>query len=233
MVVGLSRRALLVLAAALVFTDRAAAHSLQEVEADLVSKEKYFQPADSEAPGFDLQDATGKDVKLSGFKGKVVVLHFIYTNCPDTCPLHAEKIAAIQQIINISPMKQLVQFISVTTDPKHDIGKVLTDFGENHGLDPVNWTFLTARPDQPENITRDLAKAYGVEFKFMDNGEQMHGVLTSVIDQGGRLRGRFHGMEFQNISLVLFANALVNIASEHHGTASPGLWSRFTSWLGP
>lgn len=232
MVIGLSRRAFFIFAAISAFAGRTAAHSLKDVETDLVSKEKYFQPADSEAQGFELQDATGKNVKLSDFKGKVVVLHFIYIDCPDTCPLHAEKIAAIQQMINISPMKELTQFISITTDPKRDTGKALTEFGEAHGLDPVNWNFLTAKPDQPESITRDLAKAYGVEFKIMDNGDQMHGVLTSVIDQSGRLRGRFHGMEFQNLSLVLFANALVNIASEHHETSSPGLWSRFTRWLG-
>jgi len=210
----------------------ASAHTLQQVEDDLLKQEKYFQPIDSEAPGFDLQDAAGRNVKVSDFKGKVVVLHFIYTNCPDTCPLHAEKIAAIQQMINISPMKALTQFISITTDPKRDNGTVLSDFGGNHGLDPVNWTFLTATPGQPESSTRDLAKAYGAEFKIMDDGEQMHGVLTSVIDQSGRLRGRFHGMEFANLSLVLFANALVNVAAEHHETAAPGLWDGLRSWLG-
>ncbi|MCC7482242.1 MAG: SCO family protein, partial [Hyphomicrobiales bacterium] len=194
-------------------------------------KEQYFQPAKKDAPDFNLQDADGHDVKLSDFKGKVVVLHFIYTNCPDFCPLHAEKIAAIQKMVNISPMKDQLQFISVTTDPKRDNGKVLRDFGKNHGLDPVNWTFLTAKPGQPETITRDLAQAYGVEFKTMGNGEQMHGVLTNVIDQNGHLRGRFHGMEFANLSLVIFANALINIASEHHEQPAPGFWEKLRSWF--
>ena len=65
------------------------------------------------------------------------MLHFIYTNCPDLCPLHAELIAKIQSMVNLTPMKEGVRFISITTDPSKDRGEVLRDYG--HGLDPVNW----------------------------------------------------------------------------------------------
>ncbi len=228
----LTRRLLIASAVLPAFARTAAAHMLEQVQNKLLNSEKYFQAADKDVPDFDLQDATGKEVKFSDFRGKVVVLHFVYTNCPDTCPLHAEKIAAIQHMVNITPMKAAVQFISITTDPKRDTGKVLMDFGENHGLDPVNWTFLTAKPGQPEGITRDLAQAYGVEFKIMGNGDQMHGILTNVIDQKGRLRARFHSLRFDNLSLVLFANALVNIASEQHERPVAGIWGKIDGWFG-
>ncbi|HET6159938.1 MAG TPA: SCO family protein [Dongiaceae bacterium] len=70
------------------------AHSLEEVEAETSQKEKYFQPIDKPAPDFTLRDADGRIVRLIDFRGKVVVLHFIYTHCPDICPLHAERIKA-------------------------------------------------------------------------------------------------------------------------------------------
>ena len=227
----LSRRTFVVSACLPMLVASAEAHTMEEVEQDLSTKEKYFQAADKNAPDFDLQDADGKAVRLSDFRGKIVVLHFIYTNCPDSCPLHAEKIAAIQQMVNITPMKAQVQFVSITTDPRRDTGNVLREFGETHGLDSVNWIFLTAKPGQPENVTRELAKSYGVEFKIMDNGEQMHGVLTSVIDQKGYLRGRFHGLEFGNLNLVIFINALINVAAEHHDRPPPGFWDRLWSWF--
>ena len=211
----------------MVLVPSALAHSLKELEQSLLEKEKFFQPADSEAPGFSLQDADGRIVRLTDFKGKVVVLHFIYTNCPDVCPLHAEKIVEIQKMVNITPMKGEVEFISITTDPKRDKGQVLRDFGANHGLDPANWMFLTAAPDEPETVTRDLAKAYGVEFKAMDDGHLMHGVLTSVIDQEGHLRGRFHSLEFQPLNLVIFVNALINKIQYEHHHEEPGFWA----WL--
>lgn len=209
----------------------AEAHTLEEVEQDISTREKYFQAADRDAPDFDLQDADGKAVKLSDFKGKIVVLHFIYTNCPDTCPLHAEKIAEIQKMVNISPMKAQVQFVSITTDPKRDNGQILRDFGENRGLDPANWVFLTAKPSQPEDVTRELAKSYGVDFATAEDGEQVHGVLTSVIDQKGRLRGRFHSLRFANVNLVIFVNALINFAAERHNRPVPGLWDRLWNWF--
>lgn len=209
-------------------------HSLKEVEQDLYEKEKYYQSVDVEAPGFSLQDADGHAVRLTDLKGKVVVLHFIYTSCPDACPLHAEKIAAIQKMVNITPMKNEVRFITVTTDPKRDTGQILRTYGENHGLDPVNWTFLTAAVGDPEDATRRLAKAYGVEFKLDEHGsEQMHGVVTSIIDQDGILRARFHGLDFRNVNMVIFINALVNKVQVPHAERKPGLWESLWGWLWP
>ena len=223
--VKITRRGALLLLTVASFAPRALAHSLKELEDSLMANEKYFQPADNKAADFTLQDAEGHVVSLKDLKGKVVVLHFIYTNCPDSCPLHAEKIAEIQKMVNITPMKGQVQFISITTDPKRDKGQVLRDFGQNHGLDPVNWTFLTTTPDDPETLTLDLAKAYGVEFKPMANGDLMHGVLTIVINQDGKIRGRFHGLEFLSVNLVMFVNALVNKIQYEHHHQEPGFWA--------
>ncbi|ETR79359.1 cytochrome C oxidase [Afipia sp. P52-10] len=202
------------------------AHSLEEVDQDLRDKDKYFQPVDSEAPSFSLQDADGRVVSLAGLRGKVVVLNFIYTNCPDVCPLHAERIAELQVMINQTPMKAMVEFVTITTDPKRDTGEVLRDYGKAHGLDPVNWVFLTATPDQPEDSTRKIAEAYGLKFTQGDDGMQMHGIVTHVIDQDGRLRARFHGLKFEPVNLVIFVNALTNRAQRPHGHQQPGLWEK-------
>src|SRR5205085_11082540 len=120
----------------------ASAHSLQEFEQELSAKEEYFQPIDKPAPGFRLQDAEGHIIRLGDFRGKVVVLHFIYTNCPDLCPLHAELIAKLQSMINLTPMKEAGRFISITTDPSKDRGAVLPDYRPRHGLDRSNGLFV-------------------------------------------------------------------------------------------
>jgi len=202
------------------------AHSLDEVDQDLRDREKYFQAVDSEAPRFTLQDAGGRTVSLSGLRGKVVVLNFIYTNCPDVCPLHAERIAELQTMINQSPMKTMVEFVTITTDPKRDRGPVLSDYGQAHGLDPVNWVFATAAPGQPEDSTRKIAEAYGLTFTEGDDGMQMHGIVTHVIDQDGRLRARFHGLKFEPVNLVVFVNALINRTQKPHGHQQPSFWDK-------
>ena len=88
-----SRRAAIGLLAAVPLVRPAFSHSLEELSQSIAAAEKYFQPFDAEAPGFTLQDAGGRAVSLTDFKGKVVVLNFIYINCQDFCPLQSEKIA--------------------------------------------------------------------------------------------------------------------------------------------
>ncbi|CAN7661944.1 SCO family protein [Pararhizobium sp. LjRoot255] len=209
----------------------ASAHSLEEVDQGLRDKEKYFQAIDSEAPGFSLLDADGHAVSLSDLRGKVVVLNFVYTNCPDVCPLHAERIAEIQKMVNQTPMKEMVEFVTITTDPKRDNGPVLSDYGEAHGLDPVNWVFLTSAPDRPEDTTRKLAEAYGLKFTEGEDGMQMHGIVTHVIDQDGRLRARFHGLKFEPVNFVVFINALTNRTQKPHPHPQPGFWDKLKGSL--
>jgi protein SCO1 len=232
--ISVSRRVALGLVMTAPFALPAFSHSLKEVEQNLYEKEKYYQPVDVAAPAFTLQDADGRVTRLVDLKGKVVVLHFIFTKCPDVCPLHAERIAEIQKMVNITPMKAQVQFITVTTDPTRDTGQVLRDYGDNHGLDLVNWIFLTAAAGDPEDATRRLAKAYGVEFRLAEDGsEQMHGVVTNVIDQDGILRARFHGLKFENVNMVIFINALINKVQLPHADRKPGLWETLWGWLWP
>jgi protein SCO1/2 len=201
------------------------AHSLESLENQLHDKEKYFQPLDKEAPDFTLQDADGRTIGSTDLLGKVVVLHFIYTNCPDVCPLHAERIAEIQEMVNLTPMRDLVQFVTITSDPKRDTPEVMRDYGAAHGLDPVNWTFLTSGPDRLM-ATRELVERFGHKFKEVDGGYQVHGVVTHVIDMEGRWRANFHGLKFQPTNLVLFINALTNDVHGAKRSKDQGLWNQ-------
>lgn len=209
----------------------ASAHSLKELETALHSREQYFQPIDKDAPAFTLRDADGHTVSLASFRGKVVVLHFIYASCPDVCPLHADRIAEIQGMLNQSPMKEQVQFVSITTDPSRDTPAVLRDFGRAHGLDPVNWVFLTTTADQSEDATRNLAQQFGHRFDKSDGGYQTHGVVTHVIDKQGRWRANFHGLNFDPSNLIVFVNALVNDIEKPHGHPTPTFWERLRQWF--
>lgn len=212
--------------AAATLATAALAHSLEELQDELFKGEKYYQKLDKPAPDFTLSDADGKVFRLADFRGKVVVLHFIYASCPDVCPLHADRIAEIQKMINQTPMKERVQFISISTDPEHDTSEILRGFGPAHGLDDVNWVFLTALPDQPKDITRELVETYGHKFMRTESGQMAHGVVTHVIDKEGRLRGNFHGLEFANVNLVMLVNALTNDIQRPHHRRERSLWER-------
>ena len=211
---------------------KAWAHSLKDLETMLGDKEKYFQTIDKATPPFAFLDAQGRRISLAEVRGKVVVLHFIYAGCPDVCPLHADRIAEIQQMVNQTPMKAQVQFVSITTDPKNDTPDVLRAYGEQHRLDPVNWVFLTTGAQQPEDATRKLAEKFGHKFMKQEDGYQVHGIVTHVIDKTGRWQANFHGLIFEPTNLVVFINALVNDAQKTHGHEQQSTWDRIKRRLG-
>jgi protein SCO1/2 len=187
----------------------AQAHSLKDMEDQLLKREAYVEIANRSAPGFELQDTAGRAVNLADFRGKVVVLWFIYAGCPDVCPLHSEAIARIQTAINQTPMRDLVQFVTVTTDPQRDTVDALKAYGPAHGLDPVNWVFLTSGPERP-TATRELAERYGLKFTVTKDEYQMHGIVTHLINKSGMLRARYHGLKFQPTNLIVHVNVLTN-----------------------
>lgn len=207
-----------------------AAHSLENVEAQLSEREHYVQMVERPAPAFTLQDPDGRKISLSDYRGKVVVLWFIYATCPDLCPLHSQVIAGLQNEINRTPMRDLVEFVAITTAPEKDTTEVLKEYGPAQGLDPVNWVFLTRASDQSDDITRDLAKEYGVEFVPTDDGMQMHGTVTHLIDRDGVMRARYHGLKFNSTNFIVHVNALTNDHGSK-GHQDPSFWDKLLSWF--
>lgn len=195
----------------------ATAHSVKELEAELYKRDMFFQPVNRDAPPFALETSDGRRVALSEFKGKVVVLNFIYARCKEECPLQSNLLASIQRQINLTPMRDLVEFVSVATDTEDakSTAAIMRGYGAAHGFDPANWVFLYGGPGHP-HAGIDAAAVYGLKFVITKDGDQMHGVVTHVIDQTGHLRARFHGLKFDPTDLIMFVNALTN---EHPGKA--------------
>lgn len=199
------------MALALPGTPARAHHTLKQKEEALREREQYLQPMNTPAPSFALKDADGRTVRLEDFRGKVVVLNFIFASCTDVCPLHSDLIAKIQEKVNVlpKPARERVQFITITTHPEFDTPKVLKAYGPERGLNPSNWLFLTSGPERPSE-TRELAERYGLKFTPVGNGQFVHGVVTHLIDQKGILRARYHGLKFNPVNMVLHINALID-----------------------
>src|SRR3546814_18183649 len=100
-------------------------------------------------------------------------------------------------------MKDMVEFVTITTDPEEDTADILADYGPAHGFDPANWTFLTTLPDQAEDSTRGIAQAFGHSFTEGEDGYQAHGVVPPVIDRGGHGAAHFPGPRFTSVNTVL------------------------------
>jgi hypothetical protein len=84
-------------------------------------------PVIGPAPPFTLTSQDGKEVALADLRGKVVAVTFIYTGCPDVCPLLTDKMARVQDELG-AVFGAKVAFISITLDPENDTPAVLRDY---------------------------------------------------------------------------------------------------------
>lgn len=133
---------------------------------------------------FHLLDHAGKPRSLADFKGKVVMLYFGYTHCPDQCPTTMAEMAGVRSKLGESGRR--VQGLFVTVDPRRDTPQVLAQYVS--AFDP---SFLGLYGD--ESTTSALAK----EFKFYYSAQKAdahgnysvdHGSAIYVFDPTGRLR---------------------------------------------
>ena len=211
----------------------ALAHSLAELQAMLRDQEKHFESIDKGAPQFMLRDVDGRVVRLADFRGKVVVLNFMGANCPDVCQRQTERIAEVQSMINQSPMKYQVQFVTIGTSLSRDgdSDDVLAEHGRVDGIDPVNWVFLTADPDHPESTMRELAEQFGHNVEKTKRGDQVKGVVIHIVDKEGQWRANFRGLRFEPINVVVFVNALVNDITKLHHDPDRGFWQKLKRWF--
>ena len=91
------------------------------------------------APDFTLADQDGKTVQLSALRGRPVVLSFLFTQCPDVCPLTAAKLRQVAD--KLGRDAERVALVAVSTDPANDDPAAAQAFSEQHGL-AGRWHYL-------------------------------------------------------------------------------------------
>ncbi len=136
------------------------------------------------AKDFQLPDQNGQVRSLKDFKGKIVVVFFGYTQCPDVCPTTMAELAEAKRLLG--PDGEKVQGILVTVDPERDTAEVLKGYTAN--FDP---TFLALRgtPDQVASTTKDFKVYYKkVQGKTDTSYTMDHSAASFVYDTKGQLR---------------------------------------------
>ena len=138
------------------------------------------------AQDFRLTDQFGKQVSLSDFKGKPVVLTFLYTHCPDVCPLTAEKLHTV--MLNLGSNAHNVAVLAVSLDPKGDTLAAVINFSQVHHM--LNyWHYLTGTQNQLSPIWSEYGLfAQPVTPTSTNPGTVSHNTALYVIDKQGRER---------------------------------------------
>ena len=136
------------------------------------------------AKDFQLRDHNGQRRSLKDFAGKLVVVFFGYTQCPDVCPTSMAELAEVKKTLGADGDK--LQGIFITVDPQRDTPEILKAYMAN--FDP---SFLALIPT-PEELAV-LAKDYKVYYKKVDGSTPTsytmdHSAGSYVYDTQGRLR---------------------------------------------
>ncbi len=187
-----------------IWPDDKAAHDSVEAGArmlhqDTIEKGRaaYREVGDS-APQFVLYDQNARVVDSGRFRGKQVMLNFIYSRCPvaNMCPLSTTKMIATQRLAAKEGIPN-IEFVSVTLDPVYDTPGILREYAQARGIDTANFSFLTG----PEPAIRDLLTQFGVIAVFKD-GILNHTLATLLIDEKGRIAWRVDGSAWEPAEFV-------------------------------
>jgi protein SCO1/2 len=134
-------------------------------------------------PDFALTDENGKPVRLSDFRGKAVVLTFIYTRCPlpNFCPLMSKNFQALQERLSKAfPGK--CHLLSVSIDPKFDKPAVLKGYAALYQADSRSWSFATGTEDQINEVASSFGLVHEPEGAMIS-----HNLRTALISPDGHL----------------------------------------------
>ena len=136
------------------------------------------------AKDFGLQDHQGKLRTMADFRGKIVVVFFGFTQCPDVCPTSMTTMAEVKRLLG--DQGKLLQVIFITVDPERDTLPLLMAYMQN--FDP---TFLALRPEPDQlKALADEFKVYykRVEGKTPTSYSMDHSAGKYIFDPEGRVR---------------------------------------------
>ncbi len=164
----------------------------------LASAESARTPMGQVVPDFGLINQDGKRIHLHQYRGKALLLTFIYTRCPlpDYCPLMSKNFAQILEEVRSDPkLTDSTHLLSISIDPEYDKPAVLRAYGldcagKSHPFD--HWEFASGTPEQ----VRKVAEFFGLKY-WTEGGQIVHALVTALIDPDGKVIQLYPGNDWQ------------------------------------
>jgi len=169
-----------------------------------------------EVPDFTLVNQDAKRIRIKQYRGKPLLLTFIYTRCPlpDYCPLMTANFAEIERAIRKEPaLFGEARLLSITVDPEYDTPKVLHEYGLSNGSDTgekvfERWEYATGTADEIKKI----ATYFGLQY-FQEGDQIIHSLSTALIGPDGRMVKLYRRNEWKPDEVL---NDLRNLVTENH-----------------
>lgn len=148
--------------------------------------------------GFNLLDREGRNVVLEDYRGKPLVVSFIYTACFHTCPIITQTLKKTARVARDTFGEDSFQMLTIGFDTRRDSPEKMRTFARQQGVGgEPGWEFLSA---DKETMKR-LSQRFGFLFYKSPSGFE-HLAQTTVIDAKGVIRHQIYGQDFGSPQLV-------------------------------
>ena len=150
---------------------------------------KAYREVGENLPDFSLYNQDGQVVPAGRWRGKQVMLNFIFTRCTvaSMCPAATLKMMQTQAKAKAAGIPN-IEFVSITLDPEFDTPGVLKEYAQQRAIDTANFSLLTG----PESAIKDLFKQFGI-LTEMSGGVLNHTLATLLINEQGKIVWRMDG----------------------------------------
>jgi protein SCO1/2 len=153
-------------------------------------------------PDFTLTHADGKPFSKKQLDGRAQLVNFIFTSCPDVCPLLTRQMKKIQAEVHSRGLP--VSFVSISVDPETDTPEVMSRYIRQHEVETKDWVWLTG---DSASVQKVIVEGFKVGLSQKDPNTDIYDVTHSehfvVIDAMGRIRAYERIANSQDIEKVL------------------------------
>ena len=147
-------------------------------------------------PEFSFAERSGREIRLADLLEKVWVLDFIYTHCPDTCPIQSAEMKSLQD--EFAAEKDL-RFVSITVDPARDTPAALSEYAVRFGADRERWLFLTGDREAIYNLAQEGFHLAVAELPLASRepaaATHAHSPRFVLIDRKAEIRGYYQATD--------------------------------------
>jgi len=158
----------------------------------------------TEVPDFGLVNQDGKRIHLSQYRGKTLLITFVYTRCPqpDQCTLMSNNFAAIDQALQKQPETyDKTHLLTISFDPDYDTPKVLRSYGASHTgrySDETfqHWEFASGTKDEVKGVAQFFGLRYYHDTESNDE-EVIHSMRTAIVGADGKVFKLYRGNEWK------------------------------------
>lgn len=147
---------------------------------------------------YHLLDSDSNNVVFPNYlEGKIGIVGYIFTNCPDICPLTTNNMRLIQEKLHSENIND-IQFVSISFDPETDKPSILKKFAGIRNLDLNNWKFLTGNKSTIDRLMSKVGvMAIVGDSTVFESGEKIyyfiHTDRIQLIDGEGKIRKNYLG----------------------------------------